>query len=76
MCTINHQDYSICSKHFDEKHHGKWNNCSQCKRKLRDYAQFKKEWFNFKIKKPRVISVKNKIMKAKTSLFKLHYHKE
>ena len=31
-CQFEHENYSICHFHYNEKHHGRWQNCKECRR--------------------------------------------
>ena len=31
-CQFEHENYSICHFHYNEKHHGRWQDCKECRR--------------------------------------------
>ena len=31
-CQFEHENYSICHFHYNEKHPGQWNDCDECRR--------------------------------------------
>ena len=59
-CYRNHDRYTLCSYHHNERHYGKWLDCKKCKKELEleHYADFGTNDFNFeKLKNPPKVKI-------------------